>query len=85
VPGSYLLISHGTGDFDAAGASGITKAYRRSTSPGVGRSHAEVLRLFDGFDLVEPGLVQVSLWRPEVAEPRTDGIWIYGGVGRKRP
>jgi SAM-dependent methyltransferase len=85
VPGSYLVISHGTGDFDERAASGIAKAYSRSSAPGTARSHAEVLRLFDGFDLVEPGLVQVSLWRPEVAEPRTDGIWIYGGVGRKRP
>jgi hypothetical protein len=83
VPGSHLLISHGTADFNPAGANGITKAYSHSTSPGVARSHAEILGLFEGFELVDPGLVQVSRWRPEVAEPHTEGIWIYGGVGRK--
>jgi SAM-dependent methyltransferase len=50
VPGSYLVISHGTGDFDERAASGIAKAYSRSSAPGTARGHAEVLRLFDGFD-----------------------------------
>jgi hypothetical protein len=83
VPGSYLVISHESGDFDALATSGITQAYGRSSSPGTARSRAEVERFFDGFELVEPGLVQVSLWRPDVEDPRTDGIWLYGGVGRK--
>jgi hypothetical protein len=85
VPGSHLVISHGSGDFDALATSGIAQAYSRSSSPGTARSRAEIERFFDGFDLVEPGLVQVSLWRPDVADPPTDGIWLYGGVGRKRP
>jgi S-adenosyl methyltransferase len=51
------------------------------------RSHAQVTALFDGFDLVEPGLVQVPLWRPDSKRPRLRdlaGIGIYGGVGRRR-
>jgi hypothetical protein len=85
VPGSQLVISHGSGDFDALATSGIARAYSRSTSPGTARSRAEVERLFEGFELVDPGLVQISLWRPDVEDSPTDGIWLYGGVGRKRP
>jgi S-adenosyl methyltransferase len=64
-----------------------TKVYQRATAPLVLRSHAQVAALFDGFDLVEPGLVQVPLWRPDDKRPRLRdlaGIGIYGGVGQRR-
>jgi hypothetical protein len=60
------------------------------------RTHAEVRRLFDGFDLLDPGVVPVHLWRPEPDDPQQpqehepgnfggdDGpFWMYAGVGRK--
>jgi hypothetical protein len=50
------------------------------------RGHAEVVALFAGWDLVEPGVVQVPLWRPEgkPLRPRQLAkIGIYGGIGRK--
>jgi hypothetical protein len=45
-----------------------------------------VLRFFDGYELVEPGLVTTSRWRPELPEDRlgdagADGQ--YAGVGRR--
>jgi hypothetical protein len=84
-PGSYLALSHGTADFHSADAvSHGTRVYQRATAPLVLRSHAQVAALFDGFDLVEPGLVQVPLWRPDGTPPRPRGlaeIGIYGGVG----
>jgi hypothetical protein len=47
------------------------------------RSRAEVLRFFDGLDLVEPGLVPAPQWRPasdlETASPTV----MWAGVGRK--
>jgi hypothetical protein len=50
------------------------------------RSFAQIKRFFDGLELVEPGLVYVSLWRPEegvglIDLPESSGY--YGGVGRK--
>ena len=47
------------------------------------RDHAGVTRLFAGLDLVEPGLVRVSDWRPDsdLEAARPTGLW--GGVGRK--
>jgi S-adenosyl methyltransferase len=43
------------------------------------------LRFFDGFELVEPGLVYVPQWRPDAfdAVEHAKGVWIFGGVGRK--
>ena len=48
------------------------------------RDRAGVTRLFDGLELLPPGAVRVSAWRPdsdlEGAQPT--GLW--GGVARKR-
>jgi len=86
-PGSYLALSHGTGDFHAGTAVGqATEVYDRATAPLVLRSHAQITGFFDGFELAEPGLVQVPLWRPDRKPPGARDlkkIAIYGGAGRK--
>jgi len=81
--GSYVVISHATADFDRQAAAAAARAYDQAAAPMVLRSHAEIERLFDGFELVGPGLVQVSRWRPDDQRPGTKGeVWAYGGVGR---
>ncbi len=48
------------------------------------RTVEEIASLFDGLEWVEPGLVPVSLWRPDatdVGEPRP--VDAFGGVARK--
>jgi len=50
------------------------------------RSHAWIAGLFDGFDLVAPGLVQAPLWRPDGKPPRQKDLartGIFAGTGRK--
>jgi hypothetical protein len=38
-----------------------------------------------GFDILEPGVVQLPLWRPEGRRPRDlSTAWGYCGVGRKQ-
>jgi hypothetical protein len=46
------------------------------------RSREAILRMFNGCQLVDPGLVLVSYWRPEGGEPgqNADRAWVYGGV-----
>ena len=46
------------------------------------RGRDAVLRMFNGHELVEPGLVLVSYWRPEGGDPGpgADRAWAYGGV-----
>ncbi|MGH3188345.1 MAG: SAM-dependent methyltransferase [Streptosporangiaceae bacterium] len=46
------------------------------------RSHDEVAALLGGLDLVEPGVVQASLWRPGPAAAAFESqMWC--GVARK--
>ena len=40
----------------------------------------------DGFDLVDPGLVHVPLWRPGPGDEVPDDpseYWVFAGVGRR--
>jgi S-adenosyl methyltransferase len=84
--GSYLALSHATADFRPAVAQSAAAVYDQATSPVTLRSHAQIAAFFDGWDLLEPGLVQVPLWRPDGRPPRPKElarIWVYGGVARK--
>src|SRR6266540_721410 len=60
---------------------GIVARFRDAV-PIVNRTGAEVRRLFDGWDLVDPGLVSIQLWKPDDASSALPGGF-YGGVGRK--
>jgi hypothetical protein len=84
--GSYLVLSHATADFSLDAARNAAAVYDQATSAMTLRSHAQISGFFDGWDLIEPGLVQVPLWRPDGRPPRPKDlarVWIYGGVGRK--
>ncbi|WP_329454406.1 SAM-dependent methyltransferase [Streptomyces sp. NBC_01497] len=88
APGSLLILSH-------AGYEGVpvprerTQAavdvYRDIRSPIVLRSREETSRFFDGFELVDPGLVTLAQWRPEVPPAQADpyASSAFSGVGRK--
>jgi S-adenosyl methyltransferase len=66
APGSYLVLGQGTGEGKPARAQAFEKVYNRSVATQIHlRPRAEILRFFDGFDLVDPGLVYVSQWRPD--------------------
>ena len=83
--GSYLVLSHATGDQRPDAAQSAADVYDGATSTVTLRGKAQVEALFDGWELVEPGVVQVPLWRPEGRKPRPkelDKAWVYGGVGR---
>ncbi|WP_300609397.1 SAM-dependent methyltransferase [Trebonia sp.] len=82
-PGSYLALSHVTKDFRSQAAEAAAAVYNQATSTVTLRSHLVISSFFDGFKLVEPGLVQLPLWRPDGPLPRNlDKIWFYGGVAR---
>lgn len=83
---SCLVLSHVTADEqDAEKINQITGVYDEATVPLVPRSKAEVTKFFDGFDLIEPGVVFLSQWRPSrEPSPQSGTRWAYAGVGRKR-
>lgn len=67
--GSFLVLSQATQEGERAHeAREFQQTYNSGYSPGTQmtyRTRAQVLRLFDGFELVEPGLVQLPEWRPD--------------------
>ncbi len=88
APGSYLVMSHASYEGTPEKSREHEELYRRTPTPMKMRSKREVEQFFAGFDLVEPGLVFLPLWRPEgpddlfLDEPeRCTG---FAGVGRKR-
>jgi hypothetical protein len=87
VPGSYLAISHTTFDEQTASAvETVRRLYTRAAAPALPRGHAAIHAFFDGFELVEPGVVFNPRWRPDGPAPFThqpERSWMYAGVGRK--
>ena len=65
APGSYLVLGQGTNADKPATATAFEKVYNTSSATAIQmRSRAEIARFFGDFDLVDPGLVYVSQWRP---------------------
>ncbi|MEV0616606.1 SAM-dependent methyltransferase [Nonomuraea sp. NPDC050404] len=87
--GSHLIISHVTagelGD-DVVGEG--RDVYRKTSSGNVTpRTREQIARFFDGLEMMEPGLVSVTDWRPDTAplDPALagpGGADILCGVGR---
>jgi len=85
VPGSYLVISQ-TSWPDEITPEGreVLATYERTTSPVGLRNRDEIAVFFEGFELVEPGLVPFAEWRPEPgAEPAPKLMPGFVGVGVK--
>jgi SAM-dependent methyltransferase len=83
APGSLLVLSHGVYHPDQLDElDRFTKAYNKSAAVAHIRRPEEVEAFFAGFDLVEPGLVQVSDWRPDPGTvPLPPQAGFRGGVG----
>ncbi len=80
--GSYLAISHLASDIEPEKMDEVRDRVNRiSHQQYTHRSHAEVLRFFDGLEMIDPGLVEVRRWRPPVESSRVTPGWC--GLGRK--
>ncbi|QMU69474.1 SAM-dependent methyltransferase [Streptacidiphilus sp. P02-A3a] len=67
--GSYLVLSHACDRASAAKRVGPAAAqYSRTIAPMKLRSPEEVTRLLDGFEILDPGVVYCSQWRPDPAD-----------------
>jgi hypothetical protein len=84
-PGSFLVLSHVTGDGREPGAvTGIDDVYGNANAPLIMRTRHEVTAFFDGFELIEPGVVFLSQWRPTGEYYAQGGTrWGYCGLGKK--
>lgn len=86
VPGSYLAISHATAEAAPSAAAKVEDLYKNASTSAHTRSSQEIRRFFDGYELIEPGLVYLPLWRHDGQVPdKPEQAWFYACVGRKLP
>jgi len=84
-PGSYLVLSHVTGDGRETGTlTDIGDVYQNANAPLIMRTRDQVTAFFNGLELIEPGVVFLSQWRPTGEYFAQGGTqWGYCGVGKK--
>jgi hypothetical protein len=80
APGSHLVLWDGTNTTPAV-VEGAEKLAQSGGVPYILRSPDDLASCFEGLTLVEPGMVQITRWRPDDGDP--DTIEAYGAVGRK--
>ncbi len=83
--GSYLVLSHPASDIRAAEMADMTKRVneRMSGPKATMRDRAAITRFFDGLELLEPGVVQPQLWRPDPGITGPPQVTAWCGVARK--
>jgi S-adenosyl methyltransferase len=83
APGSYVVISHVTGDQLPAGAvRQARQLYLSAYTTGTARSRDHIGRMLDGLDLVPPGLTDVAAWRPRRRAAHGRPVLFWAGIGR---
>ncbi|WP_028809219.1 SAM-dependent methyltransferase [Streptomyces sp. 351MFTsu5.1] len=90
APGSLLVLTHAAFEgipLSQEQVQGAVDVYKDIRNPLIMRSHNEIARFFEGYDMVEPGLVPMPRWRPESEnwDPDAEDPWAFsqfGGVGR---
>jgi S-adenosyl methyltransferase len=85
-PGSYLAASHMTLEHDPDAVGGGQRAYLDAGITMRSRDSDHFARMtFSGLEMVPPGVVLVSEWRPDKSGPRPTPAEVscYGGIGRK--
>jgi SAM-dependent methyltransferase len=85
-PGSYLVASHVTPEHDPEGVGGLERTYQASGLPAQARTADEFAELaFRGLEMIEPGTVLVSEWRPDhdSVRPLPSEVNWYGAIARK--
>jgi S-adenosyl methyltransferase len=85
-PGSYLTVSHATPESlaDSDSKELLSKVYAETESGGVtSRPKAEIERFFSGLEIADPGVVNISAWRPAPDDDPSKRTLFYGGMARK--
>lgn len=88
APGSLLILTHASYEgipLPPERAAGAVDVYKDIRNPLIMRSREEIARFFEGYDMVEPGLVAMPRWRPEPEDPDDEdpfAFFGFAGVGR---
>jgi len=88
APGSYLMITHATSDYKPELARRAEDVYTKADYQIYYRTRQQILDMMAGYDLLEPGLVDMINWRPDPGtgpDPLGGDVTRYSGyaaVGR---
>ncbi|MFH9352293.1 SAM-dependent methyltransferase [Kitasatospora sp. NPDC017646] len=81
VPGSALVMTHITPDFAPEEVGRIVGVYEAAGTALQARTRAEVTRFFDGWALLDPGVVPLPHWRPDPDDPPVPAADAAGYAG----
>ena len=89
APGSLLVLSHASQEGQPELADSHQRLYARTPTPMTMRSQHQITDLFGGFEPLDPGVVPIRAWRPELGPADDDAADIsermvgFAGVGIK--
>ncbi|AKZ60058.1 hypothetical protein SAM23877_7013 [Streptomyces ambofaciens ATCC 23877] len=81
--GSYLSVNDGSRGTDPEFEQAQDAYNESGAAPYVLRTVEQITAYFDGLELVDPGVVPVTLWRPDAGSPAPEPIGEHGGLARK--
>jgi hypothetical protein len=83
--GSYLVLSHTITRPDMPDVDAAVAFWNEHGTPKLTqRTHEQIARFFDGLELLEPGVVSCSRWRPDaMPDGEPDEVAMFGGAARK--
>jgi hypothetical protein len=84
-PGSYLAIAHPTTEIRPEESRAAAAQWNETATPPITlRSKPQLLRFFEGLELIDPGVVTCTKWRPDPGDPTADtDVYQFGGVAGK--
>jgi hypothetical protein len=86
APGSFIAATHDTYDGkqdDVGAVERVKEVYAETPIPIYFRSAGEVAAIFEGLELVQPGLVMLDEWHVEMDDVAPVATkWLYGGIGK---
>jgi O-methyltransferase involved in polyketide biosynthesis len=86
APGSFLTINHSTSAVSGAAMEEAVAHWNRVGTPSMTlRTPQQITRFFDGLDLLPPGVVSCSRWRPDLTPVGGEPAEVdeFCGVARK--
>jgi hypothetical protein len=85
-PGSYLAIAHPTTEIRPEESRAAAAQWNETATPPITlRSKAQLLRFFEGLELLDPGVVTCTKWRPDPGDPSADtDVYQFCGLAQKR-
>jgi hypothetical protein len=82
---SYLAVAHPTTEIRPDESRAAAAQWNETATPPITlRGKAQLLRFFEGLELVDPGVVTCTKWRPDPGDPTADtDVYQFCGVAGK--